>query len=56
MCLDQLLWKHEMVATMIVTFLIGDHGAYVTVPVDTKGKLDSVCSVVMLFRKMYRPV
>ena len=41
---------------MIVTFLIGDHGAYVTVPVDTKGKLDSVCYVALFFHLMYRPV
>ena len=43
---------------MNVTFLIGDHWAYVTVPVDTKDKLESVCSaaVLPLFRIMYRPV
>ena len=47
-----------MMTMMNVTFLIGDHGAYVTVPVDTKGKLESVCSVAVfpLFRMIYRPV
>ena len=37
----------------------GDHGAYVTVPVDTKGKFENVCSVAvlsLLFRIMYRTV